>query len=185
MNTKKIWLLAFVFGSVMSFLFFIITTNNGNTNQTVESIPTSPEEEVGNLEQGDTGEMNILNVEPGMRAISIPVDEIQSVSGFIRPGSYVDIVSILPVPITEGTTSQIIFDRVKVLAVGKTIIVDENDAQEPYQMITLEVSPAEGARLAFVDQVGTYTLMLRGDEDKEPSPDVSISLEQLKGTMTE
>jgi pilus assembly protein CpaB len=183
MNTKKIWMLAIIFGTVMSIFFYIMTSNNSNANLTV-SAKTSSEEENDKTDLNDSTNVNVLNIKEGKRAISIAVNEVQSVSGFVRPGSYVDIVSILPVPVGKETSSKILLSNVKVLAAGKTFVQEESENQEPYQMVTLEVSPTEGASLAFAKEIGVVTLMLRGEEDQESVPKVTIPFEQLtKGTM--
>src|SRR5207237_4743953 len=59
------------------------------------------------------------NLEPGMRAVSIPVTAVTGVSGFVRPGDIVDVLLTRSVPGAEGTgalMTDVILDRVKVLA---------------------------------------------------------------------
>lgn len=175
-NTKKIWILAITFGFMTTVLFYMLTSTNGNIDQKASPPPPVEEEEETNHEG------NTLPIEAGKRAISLAVDDVQSVSGFVRPGSYVDVIAVLPVE--EARQPQIILKNIEVLAVGKTINDEETETQEPYQMVTLEVTPSEGATLAVAKDVGVLTLMLRGNEEETTSSNVKISVEQLtKGTM--
>ncbi|WP_428911922.1 Flp pilus assembly protein CpaB [Niallia sp. Krafla_26] len=178
MNTKKIWIIAIIFGALMSVIFFILTNNNGDTN---ENIDPPPSEEVKQPDQIEPKHEEILDITVGKRAMTIPVNEVQSVSGFVQPGSFVDVVVVQPIPIQENTNAQILIENVKVLAVGKTVLEKEvteetqetqetqENTQEPYQMVTLEVSPTDGANLALAKERGTVTLMLRGSEDEKTS----------------
>ncbi|WP_102348660.1 Flp pilus assembly protein CpaB [Bacillus sp. Marseille-P3661] len=164
MNTKKIWLLAILFGLTMSAIFYIVTTNTGNTTQTVMAKSPDPEEDT--LEEENVLPTNpTLEIANGKRAISIAVDEVQSVSGFVRPGSIVDIIAILPSPTGDQKSSEILLENIKVLAVGKTLVSSEGENQEPYQMITVEVNPTEGVSLAHAKDVGTVILMLKGTKE--------------------
>jgi pilus assembly protein CpaB len=164
-TTKKVWIYAILFGILMSVTFLILTLNMGNTNQ--EGFDPPPSEELQETEPIESSTTNLLGIETGKRAISIPVDEVQGVSGFVRPGSYVDIVVVHPVPAEENIISQVVLENVRVLAVGTTTSVDaETDNQDPYQMVTLEVTSSEGANLALMKEKGTLTLMLRGNEEK-------------------
>ena len=194
MNTKKIWILAIVFGLLTSFVFIIATSSMTSGNQS--AVPTTappleeePEEESesDDEEQAETEEKAKLEIAEGKRAISIPVSEIQSVSGFVRPGSFVDVVAVFPTPIGDHTSAQVLLNYLKVLAVGTTIEekieLDENGneiegTKEPYYMITLEVTPTEGATLSFAQEFGVYTLMLRGDGDRKKE-EVNVTTEQM------
>lgn len=153
-------------------------------NNEASSNESSEESEEQKEQQEEAAETspNLLNIEPGNRAITIPVDEIQSVSGFVRPGSYVDIISALSNPVM----SQILLQNVRVLAVGKTLedTETETETQEPYTLVTLELNPNDATKLTLARQNGFITLMLRGEDDQEATSNVTISLEQLsKGQM--
>lgn len=165
MNTRKIWILAIIFGLLMSILFIALTTQNGgkDSSEQSEEIPT---EEI----QEDKPPNNLLGLGKGKRAISIPIDEVRSVSGFIRPGSYVDIISI-----PDEGKSQILLENVKVLAVDTQIEAGEEENQDPYSTITFELEPSDGLILATANENGLITLMLR--DTTELSTEVNQTLE--------
>lgn len=167
MNTRKIWILAIVFGLLMSFLFFLLTINNQNTAE-----QTSEQAEVEEAKESETS-TDKIPIEKGKRAITIDVDEVQSVSGFIQPGSFVDIVSVF-----DDGISKVILQNVKVLAVGNLLAAEETD--EPYNRITFEITPEEGASLALANEHTFITLMLRGAQDDDSTPQVPVLLDQMK-----
>ncbi|OIJ11054.1 Flp pilus assembly protein CpaB [Anaerobacillus alkalilacustris] len=183
MNTKKIWILAIFFGLLMSILVYTLTSSNGNANQTLNE-PQLNEQEINDQEDLGMTEKFFFEIQPGKRAISIAVNEVQSVSRFVKPGSYVDVVAILPFPIGEHTSARILLDDIKVLAVGKTFQIENDERNEVYEMVTLEVTPEEGTALAFAKEIGVVTLMLRGADEQETSIRTKISFEDLvKGKM--
>ncbi len=101
-------------------------------------------------------------VAPSMRAVSVRVDDVVGVAGFVLPGNYVDVVSAY----REGmdTFSETIVQNVKVLAVDQTASSDKN---EPVivRAVTLEVTPADAEKLVLAKQRGAIQLALRNPLD--------------------
>lgn len=159
MNTKKIWILAIIFGLIMSVLFIAITTRNDKQELT-EQTEVNTEEEENEEKQAN----NLLGLAQGKRAISIPTDEVRSVSGFIQPGSYVDIIFI-----PDEGDSKILLENVKVLAVDTTVAISEGESIDSYSRITFELEPKDGLTLATANEKGFITLMLRGPAKNESS----------------
>lgn len=164
MNTKKIWMMAIVFGVIMASLFSIITTQKGNTIEPDADLLPNTEELAETEPEVNNNQTNPLHIEGGKRAISIAVNEMQSVSGFIYPGAFVDVVAVLPAEPGGKITPQIILENVRVLAVGKNLDVENIENTEPYQMITLEINPEDGPTLLYAKEAGSITLMLKGNE---------------------
>lgn len=121
----------------------------------------------------------------GLRALTFDIDETNSFAQMLRPGNFVDLYLIAQDPGAPPPASQEIralLPRVKVLATGQTIngtaaAVDEPPAQpgQPgrppasYTNITVEVTPAQAARIALAQQVGRIRAVLRNPEDdKDP-----------------
>jgi pilus assembly protein CpaB len=111
----------------------------------------------------------------GMRAISIPVDLVASVTQMVIPGDRVDIIGTFTFPSakpdpTLDTVTLTILQDVLVLATGKATTRDlSNPALPPsarsgaglaYSTVTLEVSPQEAEMLAFAIRRGGGNLML-------------------------
>lgn len=92
------------------------------------------------------------------RAVSIPIDNISGVSGFIRDGDRVDIIATLD--IDQSSYSIFTLQDIEVLAVG----VD--GAQNCKETLTLAISPYEAQRLVMASERGSLRLMLRSPVDE-------------------
>lgn len=140
-------------------------------------------------------------VPKGKRAIAIPVDNISSVGGMVRPGDHVDIVGIVPIqgmgaegkPVTQMATMPL-FQDILVLAVGKEftptsssprIRVGPSTAEEKTasNIITLALLPHEANLVAFVQEQGKIRLILRSPEDTQVQPVAPASWDALFRTV--
>src|SRR5512137_539135 len=109
-------------------------------------------------------------VSPKKRAMAVKVDKVVGVSGFIHPGHRVDVLVSLaksdkvPQPITK-----IVLENIPVLAVGTEIEQAAGQKEKPAQVdvITLEVTPEEGEKLALAATEGKLQLALRNYTDTE------------------
>jgi pilus assembly protein CpaB len=114
----------------------------------------------------------------GKRAITIAMDSISAVGGMIRPGDYVDVVSMVTVPVTTPEGKQAaqaavvpLFQNTLVLAVGQeTAAVAQSEGRGKKEdkrgdSITLALSPQEANLLAFVQEQGKIRLSLRSPSD--------------------
>jgi pilus assembly protein CpaB len=110
-----------------------------------------------------------LLIPPGMRAMSVPVDEVSDVAGFVQPDARVDVVVSLTG--TGGTSekpfSKTILENVQVLAVAQEIEGDK-DKPQVVKVVTLLVNPEEAERLALASREGgTVRLAIRNYEDSK------------------
>ena len=117
----------------------------------------------------------------GWRAISIPVSQVTSVSGLIRPNNFVDVIGTFHFPDAKGdssldTVTMTILQRVKVLATGADIGYAQQNGASPagrsYSTVTLELTPKEVEMIIFAQQKGSLTLSLRSYEDPNITTDV-------------
>jgi pilus assembly protein CpaB len=103
----------------------------------------------------------------GMRAISIRVNEVVGVAGFVQPGAHVDVVAVVRGD-TSSTVSRSVLTNIKVLAAGTRadqVRANVNAPQTPTTVVTLLVSPSEAERLALASSEGSVTLVLRNPLD--------------------
>ena len=110
-----------------------------------------------------------VRLTPGMRAMSVKVDEIIGVSGFITPDDRVDvIVTIVPPGRTaqDEKLSKIVLQNKRVLSVAQSVEQKDGKAQVA-RSITLEVTPEEAEKLSIAQLQGEVILALRavGDDD--------------------
>ncbi len=112
---------------------------------------------------------------PGMRAISIRVDEATSVSGFTQPGSVVDVGAVLAPSQNSKPVSKVIVQNLRVLANGRDTQVKTDGQARSGNTVTLEVTSAQAGMLALAGREGSLYLILKHPADKdiyEPSAPV-------------
>ena len=105
----------------------------------------------------------------GMRAVSVRVDEVIGVAGYVLPGTRVDVVVTLnPADSHRDVTSKVILTNVQVLAAG-TKIDRETDKNKPMavSVVTLLVNPEESERLTLAATEGKIQLAIRNPLDRE------------------
>ncbi|HEX3458279.1 MAG TPA: Flp pilus assembly protein CpaB [Candidatus Baltobacteraceae bacterium] len=110
-----------------------------------------------------------VRLEPGMRAVSIPVDRVKDVAGLIQPGDRVDVIAIPPSknsgPPPKAVT---IFRAIRVLAVGNAMenpSATPSPQEEQAATVTLEVTPRQADLLAWADSNATLRLALRSPRE--------------------
>ncbi len=116
-----------------------------------------------------------LMITEGMRAVSVKVDNVTGVSGFITPNSRVDVL-VSGTTGTQEPRSKVILQNVKVLATGTSI---EQRDQKPVEVptVTLLVSPEDAEKVALATHDEPVRLALRNYRDEEivKTPGVSAS----------
>jgi pilus assembly protein CpaB len=111
------------------------------------------------------------SIPPGMRAISVKVNEVVGVAGFVVPGTRVDVM----VTLTDrgrdqdNSLTRIVVSNVQVLTAGTRY--DQEKAKEgtpmPSTVVTLLVTPDDGERIALAASEGQLMLALRNPLDTE------------------
>jgi pilus assembly protein CpaB len=118
----------------------------------------------------------------GHKAMTIRVNDVDGVAGFVLPGDRVDVM--LSRTIDKGlATNDVVLKNVKVLAIDQ--LADERaDKPSVAKAVTLEVDIAGAQRLALAGQIGTLALALRKAGDAEPTPSRLITLADLMGVRS-
>lgn len=117
----------------------------------------------------------------GYRAMTVKVDDVVGVSGFVMPGSYVDIVAVItPVAANaaQGPISKIVLQNIKVLASGAKID-SPSDQRSPSDVkaVTLQVTPEQAEKLVLAANEGKLQLVMRnyGDQEDTQTPGANKS----------
>ena len=97
-------------------------------------------------------------IDKNMRAITIRVDDVRGVAGFILPGDRVDIVLI------RTDYSDLLLQDVKVIAVDQ-ISAEQKDRPVVAKAVTLEVTPQQAQKISLATDVGHLSLILRKSGD--------------------
>jgi pilus assembly protein CpaB len=120
----------------------------------------------------------------GLRAVSVRVNEVIGVAGYVLPGTRVDVVAtVSPTNQQTDMTSKVILTNVQVLAAGTKIEQDvENNKPMPVTVVTLLVAPVEAERLTLASTEGKIQLALRNPLDVEAPATPGIRPAALVGT---
>jgi len=102
-------------------------------------------------------------IPPGMRAVSVRVNDVVSVAGFVQPGTRVDVLATGRQGNDRQTTT--VLENVAVIAVGKNLDRNASADAQTAPVITLLVSPDDAQKLALVSQEGRIQLSLRNPLD--------------------
>lgn len=106
----------------------------------------------------------------GCRAMTVKVDDVVGVAGFVTPGAWVDIVAVVS-PTDRGTnqgpTSKIVLQHIKVLASDQNFDNQKKDSGVlNVKAVTLEVTPEQAEKLALASAEGKLQLVMRNTVDK-------------------
>jgi pilus assembly protein CpaB len=103
-------------------------------------------------------------IEPNKRAVSVRVDDVVGVAGFLLPGSRVDVVATRRTENDQYVTRTVLHD-LKVLAVDQTATAGGEDKPVVVRAVTLEADPKQAETLVQATREGTVQLALRNPED--------------------
>jgi pilus assembly protein CpaB len=127
----------------------------------------------------------------GMRALSIAVNEVVGVAGFVIPGTTVDVlVTGRVLGASSGGSTNItrtILENVRVLASGQKIEPDRDGKPQTVAVITLLVSPDDATKLTMASMQGKIQLALRNTIDtkkNDPKAVMDGSLFSPEGAIT-
>jgi len=114
----------------------------------------------------DAGGGLAISVPEGMRAVSVRVDEVIGVAGFVLPATRVDVMVTLPpkAPRSE-TMTQVFLQNLQVLAAGQLVQQDAEGKPVIVAVITLLVTPEQGELLVLGATEGKIQLALRNTLD--------------------
>ena len=117
----------------------------------------------------------------GMRAISVRVNEVVGVAGFVTPGNRVDVFATLKR--NDTSLTRIVISNVQVLTAGTKYEQDKSKSGEamPSTVVTLLLSPEDAERLVLAATEGQIMLALRNPLDLEPTTTAGTRLASLYG----
>ena len=150
--------------------------------------------------EGDSGLS--YTVPEGMRALTIAVDEVSGVAGFLQRGDYVDVLSYTTATTqiahtevaNDGTeqvvqttqsvsTTVVVAQNIRIAAVGLSLsgptVVTEGEPVMGYSSVTLFLTPEDAMRVMQGTKSGTITLILRAPGDHETNVEKPIVNETL------
>jgi pilus assembly protein CpaB len=119
-------------------------------------------------------------VRDGMKAVTIRVNDVEGVGGFVLPGDRVDVVLTRQVDKTSAS-NDLVLQNARVLAVDQ--VADERaDKPTVAKAVTLEVDMVGAQKLSLASSVGSLSLMLRKAGEALAGKPRRITLEDLNST---
>ena len=121
-------------------------------------------------------------IEKGKRAVTVAVDDVRGVAGFIFPGDFVDVVLTR----TENSNglqnfSEVILQHVKVLAIDQ-MAGQRQEHPTVAKAVTVEVDPEQALRIVLAANIGKLSLILRQPAEVALAPDAKITDRDLFGS---
>ena len=123
--------------------------------------------------QGGSSLSNILL--PGMRAVSVRVNEATGVAGFLLSGNHVDILNTRKAPDSDAILTHLVLQNVKILAVDQDASTDDKGSPTLAKTVTVEVRPQEASKLMRAAEVGTIQMVLRNPGDDLLVPEAAYA----------
>lgn len=140
----------------------------------VTRLPAGGPLQAAELAEPGSGAGLVALIPPGRRAMSIKVDEVSGVAGFILPNTYVDVISVNNRSNRETREAKTILKKIKVLAIAQETTTEKGKAKI-VKSVTLELLPKEAETLALHSILGSIHLILRNplEQEEEAAPEVA------------
>jgi pilus assembly protein CpaB len=136
----------------------------------------------GKLAKAEAGAGLPPAIKPGMRAMSVKVNDVIGVAGFVAPGAHVDVLAT----IRDGrsSTTNVVVSDAEVLTAGTRN--DQGDAAKKDKpaatsVVTLMVTPTDAGRIALAANDGQIMLALRNPLDTAATPATGVRTTDLTG----
>jgi len=120
----------------------------------------------------------------GMRAVSVRVDDVIGVAGYVLPNTRVDVLATAsPTDQSSDTTTKVILSNVQVVTAGTRIDQDQDNKPVQVTVVTLVVAPEQAERLALASTEGKIQLALRNPLDQGNPETPGVKKASLVGTV--
>jgi pilus assembly protein CpaB len=120
-------------------------------------------------------------IPPGMRAVSVRVNDVVGVAGFVLPGMRVDVLVTGRPPKYEGTITTTVLQNIVVLSAGQTLQPETRGQAINTPVVTLLVTPDQAEVLTLAGNEGRIQLVLRNGADQVMPKTPGRDLAELYG----
>ena len=124
-------------------------------------------------------------LDDGKRAVTVSVDDVRGVAGFVLPGDFVDIVIIADDGSPKRQSySDILLEHVKVLAIDQ--VASEGEGQPTVaKAVTVEVTKEQAQKILLATNIGKLSLILARPVESNPGPNRRVSEKDIGRTSPE
>lgn len=130
---------------------------------------------------GGRGSLSLL-IKEGMRAVSVRMNDVDGVAGFVLPGDHIDVIYTRDEALDQNKVdykSDVILQHVKVLGINQDMTTDDS-APRIANTVTLEVTTEDAQKLNIASDNGRLSLTLRRAGEIEIDPTRTVGLKNLK-----
>ncbi len=130
--------------------------------------PILPDEPIvtGRVTEPGAGVGLAPKIPDGMRAVAVAVNQVSGVSGFILPGSKVDVL-LTGTPVSEnGQATTTVLENLEVISTAHKVEPDANGRPDNVPVVNLLVTPEQAELLTLASAEGRIQLILRNPNDK-------------------
>jgi pilus assembly protein CpaB len=118
----------------------------------------------------------------GKRAVSVRVDDVSGVAGFVHPGDHVDVLADLALPESKGHVSKTILQNIVVLTAGQSWERLSDQKPSIVNTVTLVLTNEQAEILNLASNQGRIRLALRNSNDVVPVATKGVDTASLFGT---
>ena len=134
-------------------------------------VPISNGEQILSNKFGSSGNSLAFNLNSGLRAYTLEVNETSGVGDLIHPGNHVDVIAKITSNKSQITT--FVLQDIEVLATGQKLAQSEqksSDVSETYDTVTLALTPDQAETLMYIDGQPIRLLL------RDPNDDAIVSI---------
>lgn len=106
-----------------------------------------------------------ITIPKGRRALSVRVNDVINVAGYVSPGTRVDVLVTLDEGSSDDPATQIVLQNISVLSTGNQVQENQEGDPQNYTVATLLVTPEEAEKLTLASTRGQIQLALRNPLD--------------------
>ncbi|MDO9145789.1 Flp pilus assembly protein CpaB [Rhodoferax sp.] len=117
-------------------------------------------------------------IKEGHRAITVKVNEVVGVAGFLAPGSFVDLLVNFRDE-KDKPMSRVVLERIMVLAIAQEAQRPDETKPRVVNAVTLEVTPEQAEKIDLARNIGTLSLILRNQVDTQDGATTGVHQQDL------
>lgn len=132
--------------------------------------------------RGAGGGMAVI-IEQGKRALSLRVDDVVGVAGFVQPNSRVDVLLTIAAQGSGEQTTKAILQNIEALAIGQTTQTNAQGQAQVVPVVTVLVTPEQAETLALAASQGRIQMAMRNQLDTLPIKTTGARVSALLGPV--
>jgi len=120
----------------------------------------------------------------GMRAVAVVTNEVNNVSGFLFPGSHVDVLATFRGEAGKEPITITVLQNIEVLSAGERLQPDPSGKPQNVKVVTLLITPDDAQKLSLANNQGTLQFVLRNSSDQQQIEQRPTLISELQGVRS-